>query len=90
MSKDVLSKLKNLQPRGEAPPLPSASDPAPEPQPEPQKPLAKSKDPNYKKTSVYFRRSLMPKLKAVAESEGLDVSEFVAQVVEAVLQDRAI
>jgi hypothetical protein len=51
----------------------------------PQKPeraLAKSKDPNYKQTSVYFPKMLHITLMAAARAEDKDLSELLTQLGE--------
>jgi len=64
------TKTKKAEPQQEAAPQ------------EPKRPLAKSKDPNYKQTSVYLPKMLHIKLMAAAMEEDKDVSELFAELGE--------
>jgi hypothetical protein len=46
------------------------------------KPLAKHQDPAFQRTTVYLRKENLPKLKAVAALAGMDVSEYLNQLIE--------
>lgn len=48
----------------------------------PERALAKSKDPNYKQTSVYFPKMLHLTLMAAARTEDKDLSELLTQLGE--------
>lgn len=56
--------------------------------PKSKRPLAKSKDPNYKQTTVYLPKSLHIQLIAAAMAEGKDVSELFAELGQEWLRSR--
>ena len=50
---------------------------------QPSKKLSKSKDPNYVRTTVYLPQELHRQLKAIAATEGEEMSEIVEQLLKA-------
>lgn len=87
------------EPESIAPPLleptpkivvsPPVSPPVPPPI-KPEEPLAKSKDPNYQRSTVYLPKAIHQRLKLAAIQDGKEISEVIEGLVKDWLDHRDV
>lgn len=77
-------------------PEPQPSPPVSEPAPvevvvlKPEEPLAKSKDPNYQRSTVYLPKEMHHRLKLAALQDGKEISGVIEELVKEWLEGRDV